>query len=408
MRQYAREHLEAGGKADEWRRRHAEHYARVAEDVETKVIGAGEVAGRRRVLLEVDNLRAAVMWALARDDDGDQSLALRIIAGLAPLTGVDRTIGIGSWAARATEIVMTAPARLRGIVLAVAAWSAFERNEIDASRIWSEQALGHLAELPDVGVTLAYAARAGMASNLGLRRDAVALLDEGRAALHGINRAELQWGTATLQTMAAIFASLDDDRERARSSIDAALSEARALGSPSTLAVSLFALGFVLRDSDPRAALAALEESIELMRAGAFQAVLANALLVVAQIRVEAGDRAAALEALRDALQVSLEMGGVSRTTPLVHECFVTLAGSALEAAGVLWGVVTEGGAFGYVQAMLNDRDRARQDDAIRALSVLGPERLEAVSARGAAMSAEAAINFALVEIQRVTQSAQK
>jgi glutamate/tyrosine decarboxylase-like PLP-dependent enzyme len=144
------------------------------------------------------------------------------------------------------------------------------------------------------------------------------------------------------------------------------------------------------------------------MRAGAFQAVLANALLVMAQIRVQAGDRAAALEALRDALQVSLEMGGVSRTTPLVHECFVILAGSALEAAGVLWGVVTEGGAFGYVQAMLNDRDRTRQDDAIRALRVLGPERLEAVSARGAAMSAEAAINFALVEIQRVTQSAQK
>ena len=79
LRQYARERLDTAASADEWRRRHAEHYAVFAEEAGAALLGPDELAWRARVDAELDNLRAAVTWALDRDDD-DRVLALRIIA----------------------------------------------------------------------------------------------------------------------------------------------------------------------------------------------------------------------------------------------------------------------------------------------------------------------------------------
>src|SRR5262249_35406211 len=68
IREYAAERLEAGGEADEARRRHTAYYLAVAEDA-----GAGLRSGRqsstlRQLTDEQDNLRAALAGALARDD----------------------------------------------------------------------------------------------------------------------------------------------------------------------------------------------------------------------------------------------------------------------------------------------------------------------------------------------------
>ena len=71
LRQYAREQLDETGTADDWRRRHAEHYAAFAEDVGTALLGPDEIASRHRMLDDLDNLRAAVTWALDRDDEAD-------------------------------------------------------------------------------------------------------------------------------------------------------------------------------------------------------------------------------------------------------------------------------------------------------------------------------------------------
>src|SRR5207248_627954 len=79
LRQYARERLEAG-EAEDARRRHARHFAELAERIGVGLTNAKEMSARRRAIQETDNLRAAVMWSLEASDRGDATLALRIIA----------------------------------------------------------------------------------------------------------------------------------------------------------------------------------------------------------------------------------------------------------------------------------------------------------------------------------------
>ncbi len=81
--QYARERLDEHGDTDRWRRRHAEYFAAWAEEAGPGLEGPDELAWRTRENAELDNLRAAVTWALDRDDPDDIGLALRIIGALA-------------------------------------------------------------------------------------------------------------------------------------------------------------------------------------------------------------------------------------------------------------------------------------------------------------------------------------
>ena len=70
LRQYARERLDERGDADTWRRRHAEHYAAFAEAVGQGLLGPDELLWRARLRDDLDNLRAAITWAL---DAADQT-----------------------------------------------------------------------------------------------------------------------------------------------------------------------------------------------------------------------------------------------------------------------------------------------------------------------------------------------
>jgi predicted ATPase len=64
IREYALERLEQDDDADAARRRHAEHYAGVAEQAWAQVDGPGQLAVLDRLEAEHDNLRAALAWSL--------------------------------------------------------------------------------------------------------------------------------------------------------------------------------------------------------------------------------------------------------------------------------------------------------------------------------------------------------
>ncbi|MCJ7672422.1 MAG: adenylate/guanylate cyclase domain-containing protein, partial [Acidimicrobiia bacterium] len=103
LRQYAREQLDETGAADDWRRRHAEHYAAFAADSGTALLGPDEIAWRHRLIEDADNLRAAVTWALDRDDEPDVRIGFRIVAALHIEAAMRRASGVSAWAARALE-----------------------------------------------------------------------------------------------------------------------------------------------------------------------------------------------------------------------------------------------------------------------------------------------------------------
>ncbi|CAN5755304.1 hypothetical protein BH20GEM1_BH20GEM1_15740 [soil metagenome] len=100
---FAVECLEQSGEADRWRRRHAEHFAELAEGVDEAVSSQGDAKGRLdRLALEVDNMRAAVRWAI---DHREAELAVRLCASIPALWFRTGTLEEGKeWLERALAL----------------------------------------------------------------------------------------------------------------------------------------------------------------------------------------------------------------------------------------------------------------------------------------------------------------
>ncbi len=82
IREYARERLEDSGRAEELRRRHAEHFVALGEEAGPHMIGEGFRGGSEwldRLERELDNLRAALDWLEA---SGENQLSLRLAAAV--------------------------------------------------------------------------------------------------------------------------------------------------------------------------------------------------------------------------------------------------------------------------------------------------------------------------------------
>jgi predicted ATPase/DNA-binding SARP family transcriptional activator len=77
--EFARERLAEGAEHDDVRARHAEYHASLAEQVEPRLLDDGRTPWLRRLDDERDNIRAALGWAVDRDEAGP---ALRILGSL--------------------------------------------------------------------------------------------------------------------------------------------------------------------------------------------------------------------------------------------------------------------------------------------------------------------------------------
>jgi predicted ATPase/class 3 adenylate cyclase len=68
IREFAGEQFNAGHDADDVRLRHARHLGALAEESEPKLLGADHERWYRRLVREEDNVRAALRWAIDRDE----------------------------------------------------------------------------------------------------------------------------------------------------------------------------------------------------------------------------------------------------------------------------------------------------------------------------------------------------
>jgi non-specific serine/threonine protein kinase len=78
IREYASARLSEAGESARIRRRHAEHYLRLAEEAELALHGRGQAEWLRRLDQELDNFRAALAWA----QEEDAGLGLRLAGAL--------------------------------------------------------------------------------------------------------------------------------------------------------------------------------------------------------------------------------------------------------------------------------------------------------------------------------------
>jgi predicted ATPase/DNA-binding SARP family transcriptional activator/DNA-binding CsgD family transcriptional regulator len=180
VRQYANEKLEAGGEADEVRRRHAVWFLGLAEEAESGLTGARQGEWIEMLEAEYDNLRAALSWSLDRQEAG---LGLRLAAALRWFWYARGYLSEGRrWLEGSLSLSDLAAIQARAWVLNGAGWIAMFQGEFEAAQAFLDEALSLFRELEDEEGVASTLANLGFVAMLGQREDipVPALLEEAR------------------------------------------------------------------------------------------------------------------------------------------------------------------------------------------------------------------------------------
>jgi len=401
LRQYGRDRLDEAGDPEMWRRRHAEHYAELAEQIRDGLLGPEELVWRARVLDELDNFRSAVAWALDAVPLAEQELGLRIIAGLASEANAGRAVSVGAWAERALGMLDTAPPERRAAVTTAAAWNALITGEfdvvIDRARSVIAAGVGGWVQA-EVYVTLCYA------HMIQGRYDEMRLaLAEGLAALDNEPPGSPHHVTARALLLLASVAFDLTGSMKPPDDLPARTAEASAVaresGHITSIANALFVSALTRWRIDPAAAAPMLDESIALINAGANSVVLPMMLSVRALISAGDGEQSSACSGLRDALVCAYDKGDLPALVSVVD--YMIQAWEAFgehELAALFGGPISD--ALASVGSMPAYEVPNRDAALARARAALGKEAFDVASARGTAMSLDELVAFARAELE--------
>ncbi len=402
MRAYARERLEQQNDADSWRRRHAEHYALVAENFGPMLRGPDELETRRRLHLELDNLRAAVTWALDSHGAGDADLAARIIGALSVESQMNGVLGIGDWADRAVRdgIEVSTP-ELNAAVYAVAAWEAIDRGEWDRATQLGQESLRLCSTADYPLMHLAYMTLACVDGFAGRVDPALAWIE--RALEHADAQGGQAWGRSGNHGAAAFFSSVVGNFESGKAHADESLRLARESGNLSATVAALAQVGYSQWLDHPGPALAALLESIALSSPGAMNVMISPARSLAATIEAKNGDARSALSHLRDSVTHSVDEG--DNTT--IFSCYdrairVFAFVGKHEPAAELAGVVTLGPFASLTTIAVGPEADERDAVLVDVRTELGDAAFDAALARGAGLSYDEVLDRVLGEIDRM------
>jgi predicted ATPase len=166
VREYALERLEETGASEDWRRRHAQHYADVAEAVEDEHPASRAGAAWQDLEADHDNFRAALDWSR---DAGAAELRLRMAGALAYFWATSDHLREGG--ARLDEALRSAadaPAPLRARALTGVSRVAQSLGDYERMRASAQASLDLFRELGDERGTALSLNHLGIAlSNLG-------------------------------------------------------------------------------------------------------------------------------------------------------------------------------------------------------------------------------------------------
>lgn len=189
LRQYGRDRLDEEGDADVWRRRHAEHYARLSGlEVRRRLLGPDGPALRQAIRMEMFNLRQGMSWALGA---GERDLGLDLLYPFARISGMDgHWSEVLSWSEAFAELIdETTPPHRRAEWLLSYGSTLFYRGDHEAAVERLQEAADIFRRLDGEGAaddTLAEFPRA--VNNLSL-----VLLYSGRGGDRNEHYTELQY-----------------------------------------------------------------------------------------------------------------------------------------------------------------------------------------------------------------------
>jgi predicted ATPase/class 3 adenylate cyclase len=396
MRAYARQQL-AAGELGRLQSAHAGHYAAFAERAGPELLGPAQLDWQRRIRAERDNLQAAVTWALTSGGQPHPP-GFRIVAALAALA-VTSPVIIRGWANACVAQLDACPPELRAWVLGAAAYGALFAGDLPLAQRQAEEVLRE----PAASDPLIRGAMRGLLAQIwtltGQPERAVSIIREGRqeAADQGI---EILVGN--LLAAEAMAWTAAGDHAAARRPAMEAVEVARRVRNPGVSANACYAAAAAIWRDEPQAALALIEDSLALTRAGAFDPGLGFSLALAAVIRARNGDLPGALAALQEAIAQQHADGNLLGQGVTLRIAALVLArlGEAGPAA-VLAGAVSA--HFQPSISSVPEEERIAIDEAqALARDALGETAYSAALGRGAAMDDDQVVEYALGEFRRV------
>ncbi len=390
IRQYARDRLDASGDPVALRRRHADYYVALAEAAGPHLRAREHLEWRGVVARDIDNLRAALDWAV---ETPSQEHALRLVA---PLAVGGRTGELAMhWAATAVAIPGGVDHPLVPVVAAWAAWGATMGLDFERA-----------AEL--VGV--AERAQAALGIRLASVARAQAILEFYRqnfeeARRHAEEFVELarksgdpdELGDA-LTTLGGALWVTEPTLDAAIATVEEAMRVARAAGIDTTLTNVLPMIVVWLPYEESERVLALLDEAIEISTRIGDRLGASNATGVKARIAARRGDWPTTLHGAIDSIEQALELGDHGIASRSLYTAGVALCAlGSCEPAAVLFGkahAMTERWVPDWTLEMLAETDAAL-------LEALGEQQVTTLTARGAALDMTDAVAYLHTETDR-------
>lgn len=394
LRDFAEERLIERGEHPRWAQAHALHMADIAQVGASGIESPAEGAWMRRLASDVDDLRAAHVWARDRGAAIGAETALRLSAALHDFAQHQMRHEMLLWADVAASLPRSADHPLLPAVLGSAANAAWLRGDLPGAVERATRALDVATGPADPQRNLALHALGNVALFEGRFDDAVAVFDEQRALA---TRHDMPG--AVIDALGAMALTHTDAGrpEAASAAADEALALAGDHGVPSRLAWALYTSGRAHAGTDPEGAIALWDQAREVAAAVGNPLTEASALVRAVALRGRIGDTTTALTATRDALERLRNSGSRALVWVVLRGLVPLLVRVGVDAdAMTLYGVVT---------ANLPPTGRGETEHVQQAVAIagqrLGPGAAGAARTLGTTMSGDEAIAVARGAIDR-------
>jgi predicted ATPase/class 3 adenylate cyclase len=397
IHEYAREKLEESGEAEAVRRAHAEFFLALAEEAEPELWGPEDVEWLERLEAEHDNMRAALSWALEREEDAE--LVLRLAGALWRFWEARGYYNEGrKWLEEALEKEGRAPAAVRAKALVAVGWLAHAQVDLDRAEAAAQEGL-ELSDEVEIGSSLAASFRIllGIAARIrgdyerakDLVKESLKLSQEAHDKL-GVAHALLELGNAS------------DDLDEAKNFYEEAITVCREVGYAVRLADILGSLGYIsLLEGDYARAVELNEESAALRREHGYKGRLEYDLDNLGWAALLQGDHGRARTSFGESLTLCKEL----REKMIASEsleglaCVVAAEGDARRAARLFGAAEVLRETVGHQHTP--EAEALSEPYYAMARSQLDEAEWEEAWAEGREMGFEEAISYALEEVER-------
>ena len=399
IHEYAREKLGQSAEAEQIRRTHAEYFLTLAEEANPQLRGPDQLEWLERLEAEHDNMRAALSWALERNE---AEVALKLGGALSSFWFLRDYHSEGR---RWLEAALTMDGRgspgSRAMALAGAGWLAVDQGDLDSAQEACEEGLElleHEAREASEAKLLLLACLGWVAWHREELGQASELLEKGLALSREMSDT---WWLANALFLFAIVPQSRGDYERATELYERSIDLFRELGDKQSLAFCLNNLAMtVYSQGDLGRAEQITEECVALHRELGNKGGVSLGLYNLGWIALLQDNLGRAADLYRESLSLSWD-SGLNLIVQSSLEGFSCVAGAKGEAdrAARLWGAAQ---ALHETKGIPRDIDfLAEADSRISAVRLgMGEEAWEEAWRNGPAMTLDEAVSYALEEEQ--------